>query len=90
MSRHHPGSLFLPRNSGHIHGRGVVPGGGCERPYVPYTDFAGAPRGYRGKLYHPRHETLVNLVPLVEFATPGLGVLAATGTETLIVYPLIL
>ena len=57
--------------------------GGGERLNVPYTDFAGAPRGCGGLLHHPFHESLVNLVPSVECATPGLGVLAANGTETL-------
>ena len=33
--------------------------------------------------YHPLHESLENVMPSVEFATPGLGVLAAKGTETL-------
>ena len=32
---------------------------------------------------HPMHESLENLVLRTEFATTGLGVLAATGTETL-------
>ena len=78
-----PGSLRLLGNSGHIPRQGSSVWGGGERLYVPYTDFAGAPRGCGGLLHHPFHESLENLVPLAEFATPGLGVLAATGTETL-------
>ena len=81
---------YLPRslpplgNSGHIPRQGSSVRGGGERLYVPYTDFAGAPRGCGGLLHHPFHEEpLENLVPLAEFATPGLGALAATGTETL-------
>ena len=72
-----------PENPGHIPRQGSTVWGGGERPYVPYTDFANAPRGCGGRPHHPFQESLEILVPLVECATPRLGVLAANGTETL-------